>query len=135
MVRCSHFVFHSILCKETLKLAVAKVRTTITNYSSGSSKTSEDISTKKLGDHSSIIGWSGNCFDPLGYVIDSNQNIFIAKRGWKWAHKINAPNIEKLNLNDVCEQHFISVTYVPCSLTTITLKHKHSCIFEKSRPK
>ena len=127
-------MLNSILFKETLKLAIAKVRTSITYDCSKSSKAFENVPSKELSEHLSIISWWSNCFNLFRHIINPNEDVFVSIRAWKWPHKINSPNIKKLNLYDVYEGHLIAYNNVACPLTSIIFLHKILSIFEKRGP-
>ena len=74
--------------------AVTKVSASITNDGTWSSKMGEDIVQNNFFNSFNIIIPTWDCFNPLGYVIDRNEDIMKSKAQGKTSHKVYAPNIE-----------------------------------------
>jgi hypothetical protein len=72
----------------------------VTDDSSGSTKSAEDVSLDEFHYHLVVIGLGGHSFNPFGDIVYPYQNVLIPKRWWKGAHEINTPNVKNFDYED-----------------------------------
>jgi len=101
------FVENNKIFQQCFKFLLNELGTIVTNEDVGDSEMVEDNLFEKPSDHSGVIGGASKCFHPLGYVIQSYQDIFVPPEGRERVHKIHAPNIEHFKLKNVAKGHFI----------------------------
>ena len=87
----------TILSEEALKKFVAEIQTSITSYGFGNPKSREYILLQKFQNHPVVYCPARNCFNPLGHIVNSHQNVEVSKGGREWSHEIDPPYVEKVN--------------------------------------
>ena len=87
----------TILSEEALKRFVTELRTSITNYGFGDPKSREYILLQKFKNHPMVCCPARDCFNSLGHIVNSYQNVEVSKGGREWSHGIDPPYFEKDN--------------------------------------
>jgi hypothetical protein len=100
MVRSGYLMSNEVLEKQGFKKPIAKVLASVTNDSSESTKSAEDVGLDEFHYHLVIIGLGGHDFNPFGDIVYPYQNVLIPKRWWKGAHEINTPNVKNFDYED-----------------------------------
>ena len=87
----------TMLSEEDLKRFVVEIRTSITNYGFGDSKSGEYILLQEFQYRPVVCCPATNCFNLLGHIVNSHQNVEVSKGGREWSHEIDPPYIDKVN--------------------------------------
>ena len=54
----------------------------------------KDVCFQEFMHHPVVIGLAGDCFNPLGHIVHSHQNVCMTIRCGERSHEIDAPNIK-----------------------------------------
>jgi len=88
---------NTIFLHELRKNLIAKMCPAVTNNSAWCTKASKDIVFQKLNHNLVVIGFASFGFHSLRNIINSDEDVKVAKRVWERSHEVDAPNIKYLN--------------------------------------
>ena len=60
----------------------------------GTPEPRKDVCFQEFKHHSVVIGFAGDCFNPLRHIVYSHQYVCMTIRYGERSHEVDAPNIE-----------------------------------------
>ena len=68
-------MFHTIFSHEVFKWFVTEMGTSIANNGFRHPELGKDVCFQEFKYHLVVIGFAGDCFNPLGHIVHSHQNV------------------------------------------------------------
>ena len=90
-------MFHTIFSHEVFKWFVTEILTPIANNGFWYPEPGKYVGFQEFEYHPVVIGFAGDCFNPLGHIVHSHQYIRVTIGRGEGSHEIDAPNIKKFD--------------------------------------